>query len=197
MFPRWLSWLVVLGLIYIIIQGNRVAHAPLPSAVPVQPQQEATVSTEAKKADAAFVAIGEATDMEHWKKAINPDYAKRAQCELKAPVSDKPILLWKVTEEAPGSGTAAKCTDTITVNLTVWNARGETGYQGETKLTLGSREVAAGLDAALVGIRPGGSRTVILSGAALDRDKKSPAAKPLLNAIGAGHVTIVTVERID
>lgn len=210
MFPRWLSWLIFLALGYLIIQGNRAQRPELPTALPPQQEQVATAPiTEPKPAtpelpNTAGVTttpttrtISEVTDMERWKRALNPDYAARSQCELKARSSDKPTLLWKVTEEVAGAGAGAKCTESIPVKLTVWNAKGEVAYAAEQlTFTLGTRDVAAGLDAALVGIKAGGSRTVVMGPEALVRNKKSDAPKALLNAIGTGRVVVVTVERL-
>lgn len=193
MFPRWLSWLVLGVLAYLVVAGNHRSQQALPTATPAQ-----EVADSALEAPAATVspALAQATDMERWKRAINPDYAARTQCEFTAKSADVMTLFWKVTEDKSGAGAAAACGETIALKLTVWNARGAVAYTGDVSVTLGGRDIAAGLDAALVGIRAGGTRTVILAPAALVRDKKSTMPKALLNAIGSGHVVIITAERI-
>lgn len=190
MFPRWLNWLMMGLLVYLVVQGGQNQRAHLPTATPLE------VAAKAQPERKTYPALAAATDMERWKKAVNPDYAARAQCEFVAEKTDAPTLLWKVTEDVAGSGEAAKCTDNVRFKLTVWNARGTVAYTDEVTLALGAREVAAGLDAALVGIRKGGVRTVILSPAALTRDSNAKPPKPLLNALGSGHVVIVTAERL-
>jgi len=72
---------------------------------------------------------------------------------------DAPPLL--VSSEAQGAG--ATCGDTIAVDMRSWDA----GNEKPTKLpigelTLGKRQLAIGLDYALVGITPGETRLVLL-----------------------------------
>ncbi len=194
MFPRWLSWLVLIMLSYLVVVGNRASHEALPTATPTQ-EAVATPAAPEQEGITITPALAEAADMERWKRAINPDYAARTQCEFTVKPSEATRLVWKVTDDKSGAGAAAKCGETITLKLTVWNARGLAAHSSEVAFALGAREVAAGLDAALVGIRVGGIRTVILSPEAMRRDKKTTAPKALLNAIGNGHVVIVTAER--
>lgn len=193
MFPRWLSWLIVLMLAYIILQGSRAKHEVLPTAsAPVT--EAATAPAPAKPLPPS---LAKATDLERWKKAINPEYAARTQCELKAEPGAKPELLWKVTQEEQGDGKPAGCGETIQLNLTVWNAKGGVAWRGEMPFALGSREIAAGLDAALLGIRPKGERTVIIGPAALTRAPNAVAPKALLNALGRDKVVLITAERLE
>lgn len=188
MFPRWLSWLVVAFLAYLVIQTGRQAQTPLPKATaPVVEVSDGHQTTSA--------ALAEKLDVERWKRAVNPDYAKRTQCSLSAAERASSQLVWKVTEDAAGNGEAAGCGETIHAKFTVWDARGGVAYSGACDVALGAREVAAGLDAALVGIRSGGVRTVVLPPSAQQREKSTPAPKPLLNALNASRVVIVTVER--
>jgi hypothetical protein len=198
MFPRWLSWLVLAVLAYLVVVGTRASHERVPSAVAVtQPSVAAEQSSPTPDLESLPPALAQAADVQRWKRAINPDYAARTQCVLVAPAEQEAKqLLWKVTQDTPGSGAAATCGETIPMKFTVWNVKGTPAYVGEHAFALGAREVAAGLDAALVGIRVGGVRTVILAPEALLRDKKSTASKALLNAIGSGRVVIVTVERL-
>lgn len=182
MFPRWLSWLVVVVLAYLMVQGSRQQQvAPQPGVAPAPQVTE---------------SLQQATDLERWKKAVNPHYAARSDCAWQSPTGDTPVLTWKVLEEQPGNGAPAQCTDTMNLTLTVWNAQGSAAYTGEETLTLGEHRLGAGLDAALEGMRPGAVRTVILGPEALKRDAKAAALpKPLAAALGKNRVVILTARR--
>ena len=193
MFPRWLSWLMVGICAYLLLQQTHMPHDMQPA--PVKAVAEKTPDTETKEIGPSLAA---ATDAERWKRAINPDYAAKANCTLAATLDAAPQLSWRMTEDAVGAGDAASCTQTIHIKLTVWNAQGRMGHTQTLPVTLGAHAVASGLDAALVGIRIGGIRTVVLAPEALKRDPKAPPiAKLLAAALGNGKaMVVVTVERI-
>ena len=194
MFPRWLSWLLLAVMGYLLFVGGvgrPPQHAPQPVA-----ENSVPVATEALTGPEAsqYPNLAAATDVERWKRAVNPDYAAKAQCSYTKPEGN--ALALKVMDETDGSGEGAKCTDMIRVKITVWNPKGTPLYTGENVLTLGSRDIAAGLDAALIGLRSGGSRFVILPPASLVHDKKTGAPKALLAALSASGTALVTVTRL-
>ncbi len=185
MFPRWLSWLMLGFLGYLVVLGNaRQKAGPVPdAAAPVE-----------AAAQAELPALRAALDVERWKRAINPDYAKRIDCTL--PISADGQLPIAVAESTPGAGNPAQCGDTIRMELTIWNSAGHIAYQDKFELLLGARVVASGLDYSLVGLRPNGVRTLVLPPAALAHAAHSPAPKDLLAALPAKRTAIVTVTRL-
>ena len=186
MFPRWLSWLIFLVLGYLIYSASQMDRTAAPS-------ERAVVKpiTEEK-----YPALAEATDVERWKRAINPDYAAKVNCTVDKPKNAQG-LAFKIIETAAGSGNGAECGETITIHLTVWNASGGAAYEGEFPLALGSREVAAGLDNGLVGSKAGSERMIVLPPYALARGKESKAPAAAIKALPAGKVAIVSVNRVD
>jgi FKBP-type peptidyl-prolyl cis-trans isomerase (trigger factor) len=96
-----------------------------------------------------------------------------------------------------GEGAGAACGDIITIHLTVWNAAGGKAYDGELPLAIGSRELAAGLDAGLIGIRPGGERTLMLPPSALVRGKATKVPAAALKALPQGKLAVVSVKRVE
>lgn len=189
MFPRWLSWLVLGMMVYLLVQ-SRSMHAP---ALPTPQVAPTTVVKEGLPNPSG--SVSKAADIERWKKAINPEYAAKAQCSLPAPSADK--LWWRVTEEKTGTGAGAQCTEAITVKVTVWNSKGESRYTGEASLNLGAGEIAAGLDAALMGMRVGASRTVLLAPGTYTRAKDAPPLPKFLSeSLHRAQVTVLTIERV-
>src|SRR5690348_16003370 len=118
--PRWLSWLVIIVMGYLIFESSRTAH-------PVQPVVSAPVIpaiTEEK-----YSGLKEMTDAEQCKRKLNPDYAAKHNCTLDKPEPDA-ALTFKVIEDLAGEGEAAQCGDTIAIHLTVWGANGKPVYEG-------------------------------------------------------------------
>lgn len=186
MLPRWMKWLFLVFIGYVVYMGSQVPHIT-PAATPDAPIP--TISAE------KFPALTTALDADHWKRAINPDVVAAEQCGFDRAIPRTELGL-KVLEEAQGSGAAAVCGDAMTIHLTVWNATGGKGYGGETTLTLGAGALAYGIDAGLVGIRVDGVRTLVLSPLALKRAKQSTADAALRAALPTSKLTVVTIRRV-
>jgi len=183
MFPRWFYWLFLVFLGYLIFLGTLPASAPRTVEEAAPPITEKT-----------YPSLARFTNPDYWKRSLNPDYAAQVNCSVPE-VSDG--LALQQVEVQLGQGAPARCGEAMTVALTVWNAAGKPAYVAkELVLNLGAREVAAGLDAGLVGLRPGGERTLVLPPTALTRTKKSAAPKALLAALPAGKTAIITVRRL-
>ncbi|MES2984359.1 MAG: FKBP-type peptidyl-prolyl cis-trans isomerase [Pseudomonadota bacterium] len=159
------------------------------SPVTVHPQAPLAVS------EKTYPVLAETTDMERWKRAIDPDYAARMNCSLDTPRTPTGIA-FKVVEDAPGAGDGAACGSPVTVQLTVWNATGGKAYDGPVTLNLGSRDVASGFDYGLLGIKPGGVRTLILPPSAMSRAKATKVDKALLAALPVTKLAVVSVTRL-
>lgn len=207
MFQRWLSWLVLGLFLYLMVQGapqkpvtqtpaNVVPEHAAPAPEPLEPMPASAGKSIPATPEHTINTVAEASDLERWKRAINPEYAKKIQCTLTLPESATPRLQWTMTEDKTGEGSGARCSETLPVKLTVWNARGEVAYSTVMEIEIGARAVAAGLDAALVGIRAGGVRTVVMGPDALVHAKETPLAKPLAAALGSHNLVVVTVERL-
>ncbi len=186
MFPRWISWVILLAVGYVVFSASRT-HVPTPTVQPVKPLVPAITENN-------FPALAEATDIERWKRTIDPSYAAKMNCTLDAPKVAH-ALLTSVIENAAGEGEEAACGGSITIHLIVWGAGAEKVYEGDTKLALGSRELGAGFDHGLLGIKPGGERLLLLPPYALMRNKID---KPMAAAkfLPAGKLVVVTVRRL-
>lgn len=186
MLPRWLTWIFIAVLGYMIYAAGESARAPV---TPVS-----SVDTAAPEIEDTS-AIAELTDTEHWKRTLNPDYAATMNCSLDR-AKTKGTLTLKVIEDETGNGDAAQCGETITIQLTVWNAKGSKRFDGELPLALGTRALASGLDVGLLGVKPGGVRTLVLPPIALARSKTSTAPETARKALSADTTTLVTVKRL-
>ena len=185
MFPRWLSWLFLIALGYVIYSASQVGE---------QVQQPAAKPLVTPITHETYPALADLTDTERWKRKLDPNYASVMNCSLDAPAHYNGLKA-SIIEEAPGEGKGGACGDSITVKMIVWNAAGAKEYEGEFALALGSRELASGLDYGLLGMKPGAVRKAVLPPYALERNKsKLPAA--VLAALPADKLAIVTVKRI-
>ena len=183
--PRWLSWMFIAVLGYMIFAASNANHEG----------RTARVARVPAITEENYPALAKVTDVERWKRSINPDYAAVMNCSLDAPKDKKAIGL-KVVEEVVGEGEAASCGKPITVQLTLWNEKGSKLFSTETELALGSREVAAAFDYGLVGMMPTGERTLLIPPHALVRKKESAAHDAIRKALPEGKLAIVTVKRL-
>lgn len=186
MFPRWLSWMFLLTMGYVIIQAsqgsNPVAHPPSSVVPPVTRE--------------AYPALAETTDLERWKRKLNPDYAATTNCSLDGLMPENSLNV-KVVIDAYGSGERAACGEAMRIHLTVWGADGKAAYAEEIPFNLGARELAAGLDYGLLGIAVDESRSLIIPPYALIRMIESKAPAAALKALPANRLANVTVKRVE
>jgi hypothetical protein len=176
-------FVVVLG--YMVFAASRTNH---------EGQTARTVRVPAITEE-NYPALAKATDVERWKRAINPDYAAVMNCSIDAP-KDKKALSFKVIEDVVGEGEAATCGKPVAVQLTLWSDKGAKLFSTQTELALGSREVAAGFDAGLVGMMPKGERTLLLPPHALVRKKESAPHEAIRKMLPQGKLAVVTVKRL-
>lgn len=187
MFPRWLSWMFFLTMGYVIFSaslgGNPVVQT---AATPIIPP----ITKE------SYPALAQATDVERWKRKLNPDYAAVTNCSLDG-LASKNALDVKVFIETTGRGARAQCGETIRATLTVWNETGDESFRGDVTLDLGTRELAAGLDFGLLGMAVGETRSVILPPYALVRAKTSDAPEAAKKALSGPNIRYVSAKRLD
>jgi hypothetical protein len=190
-FPRWLSWMFVAVMGYMIFAAGKMHQGAVQPVAPLTiPSAETTQEVQ------DYTALANLTDTERWKRALDPSYGARMNCSVER-VNGKETLLPKVIEEVVGQeGDAAQCGQSIRIALVVWNSKGGKAYQGELPLALGSQNVAAGLDAGLVGMKIGGVRTLVLPPQALVRSKESKPHAAARKALPEGAIAVVTVQRL-
>lgn len=185
--PRWINWVFIAVMLYMIYAASQTSHAP-------QPVSPVSIP-EPSHAEESRAAIAETFDAERWKRVINPDYAATMNCSIDKPKASN-TLAPKIVQDVMGEGAEAACGEIITIHLTVWNTNGGKAYDSELPLALGSRELASGLDAGLLGLKPGGVRTLILPPHALVRNKVEKPYVEALKALSKDKLAIITVKRV-
>lgn len=164
-FPRWLSWMFVAVLVYMIYAARSVETISRPLVQPINEQ--------------TYPALAEATDLERWKRAINPDYAAVMNCTVDAPKQNNAAPL-VIVDEQMGEGEATVCGERYAFELTVWDAKGVQQFKGKVELALGSRDLSSGLDKGLVGIKSGGIRLLVLPAYARVHAKSKPDQEAII-----------------
>lgn len=169
MFPRWLTWIVLIGLGYIMFTGLIRSEQQVASPAVETPARE-------------YPALQELVDGERWKKAVNPDY--EALCGMPEADADK-LAPFAVTT-VKGNGVPAECGDDITATLVQWKPDGtRLRVMEDASVVLGDQK---GMDGLLLGIKPGEERLVSLTAAA------DFTAFPMLKK---GQRYLLTVHRTD
>lgn len=126
-------------------------------------------------------------------------YVERIDAGSSVP-ADTGQLKLKSVEDQSGHGAGVACGAPVAVSVTVWNDKGMPAYKtpAPVQLTLGAREVSSMLDASLVGLAPGGSRTLLLPPGTLSPAQSVPAAlRPLHGALDKPHLVLLTVSRAE
>ena len=186
MFPRWISWMLLVVMGYVVFSASQVS-------APVQTTKPVVVPITAEE----YPALAEATDLERWKRKLNPDYAATMHCSLDAPARKRSLGL-QIIESREGAGAPAACGDAIKIHLVVWGADGAEAFAGDVRLALGSRQLAAGLDVGLLGMKPGSVRTLVLPPVALVRAATGEDGKKAAReALPTDSLTVVTVTRLE
>lgn len=148
-FPRWLSWIVLIGLGWILFVGNtRDTTTPAPG-------QPAAVVEEPKR----YTQIEALFNGERWMKGIRPDYQSPDEpCRMVAPEAGK--LGAYALIETPGTGEGLKCGDRATFTVARRTTDGSAGTDIQATLTLGEQP---GFDGLLLGMREGERRVLIVN----------------------------------
>lgn len=150
-FPRWLSWVVLLGLGWILYVGN--TREPRPA-----PQSPAEIATPATTAPKPYTELDALLDGERWKKAINPDYQSPEEpCRGEAP-KEGMLDNYAIILDA-GVGEGAKCGEVIDVTIVRRTNDGSAQKPIEATLTLGEQK---GLDPLLAVLRQSEKRLIIV-----------------------------------
>jgi FKBP-type peptidyl-prolyl cis-trans isomerase len=88
--------------------------------------------------------------------------------DVKPELPDTNNSAYRVMPGKEGAGAQAACGDTVSVHLTVWGLNGKklfsTHDEGKQalKITPGSSQIALGIEQAIIGMREGASRMIIL-----------------------------------
>lgn len=175
MFPRWLSWIFLLFLAYVLARGDW--------RQPVVPE-EAPAATLAEQAPQDYPEIRALMDGQRWRKVLNPQAVDTSSACTPLPVTDARISSYAIVEEE-GVGDPATCGGTIHLRLQLWDAAGAPkGAAHEKTLTLGAQP---GLDALLLGMQPHARRTLLFA-----VPKAGYATLPFLTP---GKLAVLTVVR--
>lgn len=171
-FPRWVSWLFLAFLIYILAVGNFQA-----------PREPAPATQVAEEAPREYKRLSALVDGERWLSALKPDYVPSdAACAIPEHADDKLPSYAIVTVN--GEGAEAACGQTITTRVMRWSRDGTAGKPEPLTLKLGEQK---GLDGLLVGMRVGEERLVHFTPAAQFRTLTYNGRAPQL----------ITVRRVE
>jgi FKBP-type peptidyl-prolyl cis-trans isomerase len=186
MASRWMSLAFFVMVLYIGYSASQNSTpAPIPKTV------TPTITAE------HYPALVEMTDVENWKRKLDPDYAARMNCTLDRPTEKNGLKFSAVEQLAgEGAGAGAQCGDTVTLALVVWNAAGTQTFAGEVTLALGSRQVAAGLDFGVLGMQVGAERLLTLPPYALTRSKATTGHEAVRKALPPDKVSVVQARRL-
>lgn len=180
-FPGWLSWLFVLFLGYMLYAGYNPLR-PTPEDVP-----ETAPVTQAPSPDTDdFGTLRAFIDGKRWAKALNPNYTiTTPPCELPSPEQNQ-LPRYYIIHEA-GTGEPARCGEKILLDFKLWNPDG-TGQERQfaQPITLGEQPI---LDALLVGLKAGESRTLFFTTPA------EPYKANILKDMPTGKLIAMTVMR--
>ncbi len=177
MFPRWLSWLIIAFLAYVIILGNRQAPEPLPQPAP----ESASVVPDTE----SYPALHALIDGERWVRGINPEY-RSVEDACAMPARDTAaIAVPTAVILNEGEGEAASCGTSIAVAVTQQDMRNRAKKLPDVTLTLGEQP---GLDGLLLGMRPNELRQLTL--------QVAPEGYATLPGLTGGHWTVLQVRRI-
>lgn len=144
MLPRWISWLFVAFMAYLIYTGTRTPR--------VDPSTPAEIRTPSHPRELPSVAnypkLQQLVNGNRWKRAIDPTYVGEAT----------------ITDATIGQGEAASCGQEVTIHLRGTLADGanfDSHHDEAAPLTfhLGDAPYAV-LNDALIGMRPGGVRQI-------------------------------------
>lgn len=172
-FPRWLSWIVLIGLGWLLYVGNTREAIVTPEA-PTQ----ATAAAEPKR----YHEIEALLDGERWKKGLFPNYQGASDaCSIAAPAQGKLNAYALVL--AAGSGDGLACGDTADFTIARRNGDGRLNKASAATLTLGQQK---GFDGLLLGMRSGERRLLIVN---------LPAKQATLPVLPANTQLLVEVVR--
>lgn len=167
-FPRWLSWVVLIGLGWILYVGNTSERAVPPALPATSPASTAAEPAAPKQ----YKEIQALLDSQRWMKAIYPDYKNPDDaCRATEPAEGRLGNFAMILND--GSGSAIECTQSTTFGIARYDNQGKLGAAKE--YTASPAELV-GLGPLLSGMREGEQRVLLVT---LQQSKeKSPLALP-------------------
>ncbi len=147
MYPRWLAWLFVLFLGYIIVTGNR--------GLTVQ-ENEPQKAARSEQIAQSYPEMHALIDGKRWKRAINPIYVEEPTLCGAPAYSPDQFGSYAILEKE-GMGEAARCGDTLQLTLQPWKADGSKATPITATIVMGEQP---GLDVLLNGMTLDEVRTV-------------------------------------
>lgn len=153
-FPRWLSWVVLIGLGYILYVGNtREPGAPPPR----EQTAEETATTDTSPQE--YKQLQALVDGERWKKALNPNYESVNDACAPLPRTEGAIESYAIVT-TEGTGADSACGETIALRIARIGNDGKPNKPSDVTLTLGEQK---GFDPVLLGMRQGEERLVLVN----------------------------------
>jgi hypothetical protein len=172
-FPRWVTFLFVAFMGFMLYQGTRPAPVTAPATSAITPAIT----------EKTYPRLRALTDGDRWAKAINPDYIPPEDpCAARVPAADTVGDYAIVLNE--GEGDVAACGDAVALRITSYNGRGAAQPVRDITVTLGEQP---GFDALVLDQRVGEVRLLYLQPAA--RLKALPMLRP-------GALQVLRVERV-
>ncbi len=166
--PRWISWLFLLMMGYLIYTGSHSKHTPVTTP-------NAPVSSPATDLG-NYPKLQAFTNGNRWQRAINPDYIGTA----------------KITDTMEGKGVAAQCADRITMHIRGTLADGanfDDSHDESKPITfrLGDAPYPI-LNDAIIGMREGGVRQISAPPQQVFTDNNHKTRDDVLLRITLDHV---------
>lgn len=150
-FPRWLSWIVLIGLGWLLYVGNTRETGPVRAPQTDAPAMATAEPKRYREIEALF-------DGERWKKGMFPNYqSPEDACRMEPPAEG--MLHAYALVQAAGSGEGLDCGDTADFTIVRRNADGSAGKATDVTLTLGQQQ---GFDGLLLGMRSGEQRLLLV-----------------------------------
>lgn len=144
-FPRWLSWIVLLGLAYILYTGNTREHGANP------PRPAATTVDAPASEPRDYREIEALVDGKRWARALNPDYRDAdTPCAPQAAAEGMLARYAIVAGEGMRNSEPLACGDRADLEITLYNPQGKAMPGKTVSLTLGGQP---GFDWLAVGMR--------------------------------------------
>lgn len=148
-FPRWVTWIFLLFLGYVLLVGNFSAPA----------RRAADPTSASRQAERSYPGLQQFTDATRWKRAISPDYAALEKaCQPAAPAENQFADAAFILRD--GTGDEASCGDTVHVTVETIRPDGTLAKPREANFTLGK---SSALDPLLIGMRADEVRVVLFT----------------------------------
>lgn len=101
----------------------------------------------------------------------------------------------RVFSRVKGRGAALGCGDTAKIQYTAWGEKGEKLGQGSLEVQTGKNTLPLGLELGAVGLRPGGTRTLVMPPEFLQPRHESIEGEKLRALLAPGKLVVLDISR--